>query len=513
MIAINRVRDVRGNTIGFILEDGNFYNKRHIEKYIKHIDNLVVTSSGIIRSKRGRLRDISIKQYNNQIYSRLNKDNPFVRDIQYRLKEWKQSENRMVLQIDGPRQVGKTTEIKKFGYKNYEQVVYINIATDNMFEGLIYEGINPLAMLDYCENKNLPPYKDSRDTLLIIDEIQSSSKVYNNIRGFRENLRCDIVVTGSYLGQVLNREFFQPAGTVITLNMYSLSFREFCRALGIEGKLMGIGLYGEGKSDEYTELFEAYNVYKQIGGYPDIVKTYINTKDTQKCYEKIHQLINLFERESSTYFKDDREVMIFKNVYRGVAQLICNDKRGSGNKTLKELGNIVNKNQKTLVSRDEISRAISWIYYSGIIGACDLFNNGDITDIISGRKIYFRDCGIANYALNMSNFPESNIRGALTENFVYCELYKLYSTGILSGDNPCFSIYGNYELDFVMVDKDRCITGIEVKTKDGSHPSLDYYISKKLIDKGIVAKVTKGGHSDRFDTIPIFAIGCRYPYN
>ena len=37
-------------------------------------------------------------------------------------------------------------------------------------------------------------------------------------------------------------------------------------------------------------------------------------------------------------------------------------------------------------------------------------------------------------------------------------------------------------------------------------------VSRNLIDKGIVAKVTKGGHGDKFDTIPVYKVGSRFPY-
>ena len=83
----------------------------------------------------------------------------------------------------------------------------------------------------------------------------------------------------------------------------------------------------------------------------------------------------------------------------------------------------------------------------------------------------------------------------------------------LIGNSPCFSTYGTYEIDFVIVDASRNITGIEVKTQDGTHKSLDMYLSKKFITRGMLAKTTKGGHSGKFDTIPIFAVGCRYPFN
>ena len=77
----------------------------------------------------------------------------------------------------------------------------------------------------------------------------------------------------------------------------------------------------------------------------------------------------------------------------------------------------------------------------------------------------------------------------------------------------CYSTYGNFELDFMLADRNKTVYGIEVKTKDGEPKSLKVYIDKNFIDRGIVAKPAKGGHGDKFDTIPIYTVGCRFPYH
>ena len=80
------------------------------------------------------------------------------------------------------------------------------------------------------------------------------------------------------------------------------------------------------------------------------------------------------------------------------------------------------------------------------------------------------------------------------------------------GDKPCFSICGDYELDFVVVDKEDTRYGLEVKTGNNRAKSLEYYKDKGLIDKGFRCAVSYGGQGSRFATIPIYTIGCRFPY-
>lgn len=67
-------------------------------------------------------------------------------------------------------------------------------------------------------------------------------------------------------------------------------------------------------------------------------------------------------------------------------------------------------------------------------------------------------------------------------------------------------------MDFMILGKDNTIYGLEVKTNTGAPASLKVFIDKKLVDRGIVAKKTTGGHSEQFDTIPIYMVGVRFPY-
>lgn len=156
-----------------------------------------------------------------------------------------------------------------------------------------------------------------------------------------------------------------------------------------------------------------------------------------------------------------------------------------------------------------------WLKYCSIIGCCHLASNGNINDIQYDRRIYFMDCGIASYIAGGTTLPQGTLEGLITETFVFNELYRLFHT---FHEHPvvkgflCFSIYNQYELDFMLTASDNIIYGLEVKTTAGNPRSLKMFIDRRFVDKGIVAKRTRGGHGDVFDTIPIFAVGARFPY-
>lgn len=436
------------------------------------------------------------------------------RDVQNELLNWKNKRHHTVLQIEGPWHVGKTHEVKKFVYSHYKQVVYVNLVRDEYgFEDLM---LTDHFMREYCRNAGIGEYVDDESTVLVIDEIQERANVYNAIRDLREQLGCDIIVSGSYLARTVNsRDFFLPAG-IAYLQMYPLSFKEFCRALNIEDILETISLKSESKDEDYQKLEEAYQVYRKIGGYPLVVTTFIESRQIDDCMVVLEDLIRTFTAESSRFFTNSTALSIFQEAYKAVLVQIAEEKKGTGKTFLEFVTNFVKDTVKEPVSRNEVRTAASWLLYSGIIGYCDLYNNGDVTDVVSNRRAYFADPGIANYISSMVTVPKDATEGMLTETFAYTELSRLYQAAPgkkrVRGDKPCFSTCGDYELDFVVVDKDDVRYGLEVKSGNNRAQSLEYYRDKSMVDKGFRCALSHGGQGSRFATIPIYTIGCRFPY-
>ena len=517
MTATHRVKDSSDKTVGFII-DGTFYTEYYIKNNIQFVDNLTLTKNGVIRAKK-ELSEVDYKSFvNKREYSKIVKNNPYVRDIQNDLMKWKNDSSHKVLQLEGSRQIGKTTELRKFAYKNYEYVIMVDLTSDIYnFIDVINNGCSPIEFEKYCRRASLPHFVDNNSTILIIDEIQSNSTVYNSIRKLYDTVKCDIIVTGSYLGRILGEKtFFHPAGTISYAHMFTLSFAEFCRIFKCEKMLKTIDLYGGSDEIKYAKLEELYNIYLKIGGYPEVIKKFVETKNINECYSIINKLLETFKDESRAYFNEAREVEIFDNVYREALKQMCNRQDMNGKHILETLTTLVKENTKLFVNKSEVANAVTWLKYAGILSTCNLAVNGDMRNISESRKAYFSDCGIASYLAAKSMIKQSSLTGMITETFVYNELHRLFKVPYTDlkviEDEVCYSTYGKYELDFMLADKSKTVYGIEVKTKDGEPTSLKVYIDKNLINQGIVVKPTKGGHGDKFATIPIYTVGCRFPY-
>ena len=184
MIATHRVKDSNGKTVGFIIDD-TFYVDYYIKNNIQYVDNLSLTQNDIIKANE-ELPEVDYKRYvNKKEYESIVKNNPFIRDIQKDLMKWKNDSSHKVLQLEGSRQIGKTTELKKFAYKNYEYVIIVDLAADTYnFIDVINNGCSPMEFEKYCRRASLPHFVDNKNTILIIDEIQSNSAVYNSMRAY-----------------------------------------------------------------------------------------------------------------------------------------------------------------------------------------------------------------------------------------------------------------------------------------------------------------------------------------
>jgi len=516
MLASHRVEDKENVLTGFIVE-GKYIGYYSVLSDIELIDNLGLDSNGKICPRGENLPSVAKREVNRYRYQALCRDNILERDIQAELAGWKARRRDYVLYVTGARQIGKTTEILKFAFKNYEQIIYVNLAAEKAareLEKAVDSGSLYLGMVKFCRAMGLEEYRDSEDTILIIDEIQESVLIYNNIRALQSGLKCDIAVTGSYLGKTLHSEYFKPAGNVWRLEMLPLSFAEFCHAFSSRNLLETVDIRGGDSKGNYNILYELYKVYVQIGGYPAVVAEYKESGSLTACMQILKRLIQTFTEESAAYFTDAKSRVIFENVYKEAFRMIAYEKKGTSARDVEKITQFVRESTKEHVSRGEVGDAVSWLKYSGMIGGCDLYNQGEVSDLLHERRFFFMDCGIANCIAQMSPVDNETVKGILAENFAYTELYRLYQSDKVKGDKPCCSVYQNYELDFMVVDKADKKYGIEIKTSDQGEPiSLMVYLEHKKIDAGYVAGKTKGGVRKKICSIPIYAVGCRFPYN
>lgn len=208
------------------------------------------------------------------------------RDIERDLLRWKQTTNKKPLVIKGARQVGKTTTIRTFAKQNYENLVEINFEQDLKYIELFQKTHQPKDILEYLQIEFMDIPFD-KNTILFMDEIQACPDAITTLKFMKESFPCDVICSGSMLGVAIAKTTSFPVGYVETWDMYPMSFIEFLSANGIKENI----LYKINQSLDNLEAIpdilhqkmnELFTTYMIVGGMPEAVKTYVETKSIKK---------------------------------------------------------------------------------------------------------------------------------------------------------------------------------------------------------------------------------------
>lgn len=442
------------------------------------------------------------------------------RMIYKELLAWKSEKTGKVLELQGARQVGKTYILKKFAKENFKYFHYISMAEESGKDFLhcLEEAAKWIPGTPRPEHQVLkeafhlynPEFEDGEDTVIVIDEIQESARVYNQIRILSREFESYVIVTGSYLGKTLQKEFFLPAGDTDRLQMGTLSFEEFVSALG-EGELYkDTELYGGSEASSYEKLKGYFDIYQRIGGYPEVVSYYVEHQDIQKCEDMIGRLMDIFTSESIRYFTDITDVDIFPKLFQAIAILMLREKQGIRELTT-ELSKIIYQEESGRTTKIMVNRAINWLAQSHIIGYASKSTDCDHLQIKENCRYYFMDLGIASYFLKTTGEEPRQVKGLLAENYVYLCLYeRMRKKREIAGNAPWFVLYQKTkgELDFFVRSLlDYKNYGIEVKSTDSAAKT-----AKRLLEDGkldylyLLKGDTKGGISEdgKIYTVPLY---------
>lgn len=219
-----------------------------------------------------------------------------------RLKEWKDKKGRKPLIIRGARQVGKTWLMKEFGNTCFEKVAYVNFDSNTRMKQ-VFDGEITVERIILAISAETGVSIDSENTLLIFDEVQEVPKALSSLKYFCENApEYAIVAAGSLLGVALHKGTSFPVGKVDFMNLYPLSFQEFLCALG-EERFVSIL---QGTDVDMVTMFKSKYIdrlreYYYVGGMPEVVQIYAETKDFNRVREIQKNLLSYYQQDFSKH--------------------------------------------------------------------------------------------------------------------------------------------------------------------------------------------------------------------
>lgn len=389
------------------------------------------------------------------------------RKIEQKLIEWKNTINHKPLIIKGCRQCGKTFSVIDFAKKNYKNVVYLNFFENpdyiSVFTGSL-EVNNIIMMLSALLGSEAVFEED--ETVLILDEIQECPEARTALKFFRIDGRYDVIGTGSLLGvKGYGKEPKSiPVGSETVIDMYPLDFEEFLWANGIDApvvELLKNNLEMEIPIPEalHKRMRQLLLQYTVVGGMPDVVQTFINTKQMDEVLQIQRDIIRSYEDDMVKYAEKKDKANI-KECFQSIPKQLSKENKKFQYSVIKK-GTTASK----------YAGSLQWIEDAGIITRC---YNLSITELpLDGNaekdvfKVYMSDCGLfvsmledgTQYDILSGNLY--GYKGAIFENLIADIFTKM-------GRKPYYYHKDSgLEVDFVIRYNGEC-TLVEVKAASGN---------------------------------------------
>lgn len=249
----------------------------------------------------------------------------FKRHIDEQLREWKDAPRRKPLLIRGARQVGKSTAVRELG-RSFKYFVEINLEKQPTLRELFPENIDVKKTCEKLSGILATPIMPG-ETLLFIDEIQTSKEAIMSLRYFKEDYpELHVIAAGSLLEFTLDELPSFAVGRIRSLYMYPFSFDEFLMAQGLD---LTIDFKKKATRDEplpstaHTELVDQLRSFYLIGGMPAAVTEWMETKSYLEVAHVHHDIIDTYQDDFSKYKKRVSPAML-RQILRSIALQVGN---------------------------------------------------------------------------------------------------------------------------------------------------------------------------------------------
>lgn len=420
------------------------------------------------------------------------------------LIEWKNSNNRKPLLLQGARQVGKTYLVNEFGKKEYEHFIALNFEENPGLKTLFEEDLNPATII---ENIGIYLGKKitSENTLLFFDEIQIVPEVLTSLKYFYEKAPgYHIIAAGSLLGVSIGKPTSFPVGKVNLMTMYPMSFIEFLWASEeflLAEKISSVKIIKPFPEAIHNKLIKYHKQYLFTGGLPEVLQNYIEQKDIALVRSTQNEILEAYKRDFSKYTKKVQTLKTTE-IWQSIPFQLAKE-----NKKFKYSD--VRKNARA----STFEHTIEWLKGAGLINLAYNINTPKLPlpgyADYSKFKVYLLDTGLLGAMLNLPSatimspdeiFREYN--GAFIENYVAQEL-------TVQGLSPLFywTSKSDAEVDFLL-QTENTIYPLEVKSGTSlKHKSLRSYADR--YNPGFIFRASPRNftQSGNFVNIPLYAIG------
>ena len=393
---------------------------------------------------------------------------------------WKQNEQgQSALMIDGARRIGKSYIVEEFAKNEYKSYILVdfNNAEDELME-IFDKYLKNLDMffsyLSLYFNVTLYP----RNTVIVFDEVQLYPKARAAIKYLVKDGRYDYIETGSLVSINRNVKDIVIPSEEHRINMYPMDFEEFLWAMGDEKTMPFIRLCYEKRQalgPLHRKVMDYFRHYMIVGGMPQAVLRYVETKDFMKVDAVKRNILALYKADIEKYAVGNE--MKVKAIFDEIPSALSKHEKKF------RLAAINDKARYR-----EYESSFFWLAESRVVNICYNSTSPDIglrmNEERTTLKCYMADTGLLiSHAFNLKTIMGNELylklalgklevnEGMLTENVVAQMLKAAGHELFFFSRNSATHAQDRMEIDFLIskpvITNRHNISPIEVKSGNG----------------------------------------------
>ena len=222
-----------------------------------------------------------------------------------KMLEWKERSNgTSVLMIEGARRVGKSYLAEEFAKNEYESYIMIDFLEENddfkaHFNELRSDLDSLFIFLQAYFNKELK----ERKSLIILDEIQKFPPAREMLKYLVKDGRYDYIETGSLISISSTSDKITIPSEEEKLTMYPMDFEEFLWAMDEQLLFENVkNSFQKGlplMQALHRKLINRYSQYIVVGGMPQAVQKFADTKNYKEVDRIKKNIISLYRDDIS----------------------------------------------------------------------------------------------------------------------------------------------------------------------------------------------------------------------
>lgn len=291
------------------------------------------------------------------------------RKIYDKLLEWKKNhKGDTALLIEGARRIGKSYIVEEFARKEYESYILVDFSKVNPqvmeFFNLYLDDLDMLFMsLELYFRRKLTPRQTKGEearSLVIFDEVQFCPRARAAIKHLVADRRYDYIETGSLISIKKNVKDIMLPSEEHAIEMFPMDFEEFLWAMGDEMLMPYIRMRFDKRLPMeafHRRAMDYFRQYLIVGGMPQAVLKYVETRDFEKVDEVKRDILALYRNDIHKY-ADNQETKVAAIFEEHPGQLQKHEKKF-----------VLSALQSEARMRD-YSQAFFWLSDAKIINCC-----------------------------------------------------------------------------------------------------------------------------------------------